>query len=138
MREARYSLIMSDGTDTLLHAEETFRIRGAIFEVSKVMGSGFLEAVYQECLCLEFAKRGIPFRATPALGLDYKGVALRQTYSPDFICFDSVILELKAARQLAAEHRAQLCNYLKATGLRVGLLVNFGAAAQAAVERIVM
>lgn len=122
----------------LLYAEQTFRIRGAIFEVSKVMGAGFLEAVYQECLALELTRTGIPFRAMPGLKLDYKGVALRQTYSPDFICFETIIVELKATRQLAPEHRAQLCNYLKATGLRVGLLVNFGETAQAAVERIVM
>jgi GxxExxY protein len=101
------------------------------------MGPGFLEAVYQECLALEFAARGIPFLATPSLKLTYKDVLLRQTYSPDFICFDGVIVELKVVRELAPEHRAQLYNYLKATGMRVGLLVNFGAQ-QAKVERIVM
>ena len=122
----------------LLFAAETFRIRGAIIEVSNVMGPGFLEAVYQECLALEFAARDIAFSAMPALKLDYKGLCLRQTYSPDFVCFDSIIVELKTARELAPEHRAQVYNYLKATGMRVGLLVNFGAPRRASVERIVM
>jgi len=128
----------SDTSDDLLEAQATFRIRGAIIEVSNTLGHGFLEAVYQECLGLEFAAREIPFRATPGLKLQYKGVSLRQTYAPDFICFESIIVELKAARELAPEHRAQLCNYLRTTGLRVGLLVNFGAAGRAAIERIVM
>ena len=94
--------------------------------------------MYQECLALEFRARGIPFRAKPSLKLSYKGVILEQTYAPDFICFDSVIIELKAVRELAPEHRAQLCNYLKATGTKVGLLVNFGARGRAVVERIVL
>lgn len=128
----------ADHPTKLLLSAETFRIRGAVFEVSKAMGTGFLEAVYQECLAAEFLARGIPFRATPSLKLEYKGAPLRQTYSPDFICFDAVIVELKAARELAAEHRAQLCNYLRATGLRVGLLVNFGRIGGAAVERTVL
>ena len=127
-----------DHKGELLCATETFRIRGAICEVNRVMGSGFLEAVYQECLAREFAARTIPFRATPALSLAYKGMALRQTYAPDFICYDAVIIELKATRVLAPEHRAQLGNYLRATGLRVGLLVNFGASGPATVERMVI
>ncbi len=119
-------------------ADEAFRIRGAIFEVNKVMGCGFLEAVYQECLSVEFQRREIPFRAMPSLKLGYKGVTLKQTYCPDFICFDSIIIELKAVRELAPEHRAQLCNYLRATGLRVGLLVNFGGSGRATIERMVI
>jgi GxxExxY protein len=122
----------------ILCAEEVFRIQGAIFEVNGVMGGGFLEAVYQECLALEFSARGIPFTATPNLSLDYKGVQLRRTYSPDFICFGSVIVELKAVRDIAPEHRAQVLNYLKATGIRVGLLVNFGGTGRAPVERLVI
>ena len=122
----------------LLCAGEVFRIRGAIFEVNRAMGRGFLEAVYQECLTLEFASRGIPFRATPRLALSYKSTPLTQTYSPDFICFDRVIVELKAVRELAPEHRAQVLNYLRATGLEVGVLVNFGSSARVAVERLVL
>jgi GxxExxY protein len=122
----------------LLFADEVFKIQGAVFEVNRAMGRGFLEAVYQECLAYEFEARGIPFRATPGLRLNYKGRTLKQTYSPDFICFDAVIVELKAARDLAPEHRAQVLNYLKATGLRIGLLVNFGAPRRATVERFAL
>lgn len=113
-------------------------MQGAVFEVSREMGAGFLEAVYQECLALEFARRDIPFVATPQLSLSYKGAALRQTYVPDFICFGAVLVELKAVRELAPEHRAQVMNYLRATDLRLGLLVNFGGGGKARVERIVL
>ena len=102
------------------------------------MGAGFLEAVYQECLALELQGRGIPFTAKPLLPLAYKGENLKQTYSPDFICFDAVVVELKALRALAAEHEAQVLNYLKASRLKVGLLVNFGCAPKARVRRLIL
>jgi len=121
----------------LIYAEETFRIRGAIFEVQRSMGGGYLEAVYQECLGLEFADRGIPAVGLRPLELRYKGQLLKQRYTPDFVCFESIIVELKAAKDLAPEHRAQLLNYLRATGLTVGLLVNFGPQT-ARVERVVL
>ncbi|MDB5475690.1 MAG: hypothetical protein JWP49_1201 [Phenylobacterium sp.] len=124
--------------ERLLHAGEVFRIQGAVFEVNRVLGAGFLEAVYQEALALELSSRGIPFAAKPQLSLTYKASPLRQTYSPDFVCFDRVIVELKAVSELAPEHRAQVLNYLKATGLRVGLLVNFGNANKAKVERLAL
>jgi GxxExxY protein len=124
--------------ERVLHAEEVFRIQGAIFEVNRVMGAGFLEAVYQECLALEFAARDIPFIAARPLSLAYKGQPLKQTYVPDFICFDRVIVELKALGALAPEHRAQVINYLKASKLRLGLLVNFGCAPKARIERLVL
>ncbi|HVN00578.1 MAG TPA: GxxExxY protein [Caulobacteraceae bacterium] len=123
---------------SLLFAEETFRIRGAVFEVSRHLGAGFLEAIYQEALALEFDAQGIPYVAAPALGVTYKGTLLAQSYRPDFVCFNEIIVELKAVRDLAPEHRAQTLNYLKATGLRVGLLVNFGCAPKARVERLVL
>ena len=91
--------------------------------------------MYQECLALEFHARGIPFLSKPPLALTYKGVTLAQTYQPDFICFDAVLVELKACRELAPEHRAQVMNYLRATGLRLGLLVNFGTTPRARIER---
>jgi GxxExxY protein len=122
----------------LLHASEVFRIQGAIFEVNKEMGGGFLEAVYQECLALEFGRRNIPFRAQPRLALRYKDVVLEQTYSPDFICYDRIVVELKAGRDLADVHRAQVLNYLRATDLRLGLLVHFGISAKARVERLAL
>jgi GxxExxY protein len=123
--------------EPVVYAAEVFRIQGAVFEVSRQMGSGFLEAVYQECLAVEFRERGIPFQALRALSLKYKGQALKQTYTPDFVCFDSIILELKVARELAPEHRAQVINYLRATELKLGLLVNFGTGTKAKIERIV-
>jgi GxxExxY protein len=124
--------------ENMLFAEEAFKIQGAVFEVSRQMGTGFLEAVYQECLVIEFAAQGIPFRALPPLSLAYKGQPLRQSYRPDFVCFDCIIVELKVVRELAPEHRAQVLNYLRATGLQLGLLVNFGCAPKARVERLVL
>lgn len=117
--------------------EESYRIRGAVFEVYREMGCGFLEAVYQECLEREFAKQGIPFVAQQELVLQYKGDRLAQTYKPDFICYERIIVELKALKELGNEHRAQVHNYLKATGLELGLLVNFGHYPKAELERIV-
>jgi GxxExxY protein len=122
----------------LIYADEAFHIQGAVFEVNRVMGRGFLEAVYQECLALEFAARRIPFRAMPPVALTYKSTPLKQTYFPDFVCFDAIIVELKAVREVAPEHRAQVLNYLRATGLPVGLLVNFGDASRATVQRLVL
>lgn len=122
----------------LVHADEVFRIQGAVFEVNRVIGAGFLEAVYQECLAIEFGSRGIPFASSPKLTLTYKGARLKQYYCPDFICFDRVVVELKALSEFAPEHRAQILNYLKASGLRVGLLVNFGYAPKARIERLIL
>ena len=122
----------------ILYRDEVFQIQGAVFEVSREMGTGFLEAVYQECLGLEFASRGIPFAALPILPLSYKGLRLRTVYQPDFVCFGQIIVELKVVRELAPGHRAQVLNYLKGTGLRLGLLVNFGAAPKARIERIIL
>ena len=118
--------------------EETFAIRGAVFEVYRVMGCGFLEAVYQECLEKELAARGIPFVAQQELRLYYKGETLRQFYKPDLICFGKIIVELKAISALSGEHKAQVLNYPKATGHEVGLLVNFGCYPKAIVERLVL
>ena len=122
----------------LLFADEVFRIQGAIFEVNRAMGAGFLEAVYQECLALEFSARNIPFVGQPPLAIEYKGQRLRQTYCPDFVCFDAIVVELKHCREIGAQHRAQVLNYLRATGLKLGLLVNFGAPSRATVQRLVL
>jgi GxxExxY protein len=121
----------------LLHEQEAFLVRGAIFEVNRILGVGFLEAAYQESLALEFEARGIPFTAQPTLKLDYKGTTLRAVYIPDFICFNCILVELKAVSTLGPDHRAQVHNYLRAANLRVGLLVNFGGAQKAHIERIV-
>ena len=120
-----------------IYGNETHALLGACFEVYKDKGSGFLESVFQECLELELTDRRIPFQMHPPLRLEYKGRTLRQTFQPDFICYDKVILEIKAVTKLADEHRAQVHNYLKATGLRIGLLVNFGHHPLVEHERIV-
>src|SRR5689334_11566738 len=119
----------------LLLADEVFRIQGAAFAVSNAVGHGFLEGVYHECLALEFAVRRLPFQSMPKLTISYRGVQLQHTYEPDFICFGSIIVELKALRAIAPEHRAQILNYLRAANLRVGLLINFGAGSKVQVER---
>ncbi len=118
--------------------DECYLIQGAAIEVHREMGCGFLEAVYQECLEKELQRRGIPFTAQQEVRLTYKGEELRQFYRPDLVCYDKIIVELKALRELTGEHRAQVLNYLKSTGMRLGLLVNFGSYPKVAVERIVL
>lgn len=110
----------------IVFKEKSYKIVGACFEVYKDKGSGFLEAVYQECLEIEFTEQNIPFMAQPRLKLEYKGRLLKQNYIPDFICFDKIIIEIKAVKQLTDELRAQVINYLKATEKELGLLINFG------------
>ena len=124
--------------ERILYRNECFAIQGAVFEVYREIGGGFLEAVYQECLERELQRANVPFSAQRELPLVYKGESLRQTYKPDFICYDRIILELKAIAETTPEHRAQVMNYLKASGLRLGLLVNFGHYPKATVERIIM
>lgn len=101
------------------------------------MGCGFLEAVYQECLEKEFAKRAVPFQSQVELQLNYKDEPLKQAYKPDFICYEKIIIEIKAVKELGAVHKAQLLNYLKVTGLELGLLVNFGSYPKTEIIRIV-
>jgi GxxExxY protein len=122
----------------LLFEEETFAIRGAIFDVYREMGCGFLEAVYQECLEKELKDKRIPFVSQPELTLNYKSQRLEQTYKPDLICYDQIILELKAVKDISPEHKAQVINYLKATNLKLGLLINFGSHPKAQIERFAL
>ena len=122
----------------IIYREESYHIQGACFEVYKEKGSGFVESVYQECLELELGFQGIPFDAQRRLALSYKGHPLKQAYVPDLICFGKIVVELKAVNALTDEHRAQVHNYLKATGYRLGLLVNFGHFPKAQIERIVL
>lgn len=95
-------------------------------EVHRQLGCGFLEPVYQEALAIELRTRDIPFVREVKLSLAYKGEALQTRYSPDFVCFDSVVVELKALSRMSGTEEAQVINYLKATGHEVGLLINFG------------
>jgi len=110
----------------LIYKSEVYNIIGAAMEVHKVLGNGFLEAVYQEALGVELDERDIPFEFEKEIPVSYKGVVLKKAYKADFVCYDKVILELKALSTLSTDHEAQLLNYLKATGFKVGLLVNFG------------
>ena len=121
----------------LISEQETFAIRGAVYEVYREMGSGFVEPVYQECLELEPARREIPFVCQQPLELAYKGQPLSQTYIPDFVCYSQIIVEIRAVSNLTDIHRAQLINYLAASRMRVGLLVNFGHHPRAEIDRIV-
>ncbi len=107
--------------------ERTYRIIGAAMEVHKEMGCGFLEAVYQEALGKEFKSQKIPYKFQPSVNVFYKESLLEKRYQPDFICFDSVIVEIKALERLSGTEEAQMINYLKASGINVGLLINFGA-----------
>ena len=123
---------------SLIFEEESFAIRGACFEVYKTLGSGFLEAVYQEALAQEFRLQNIPFQEQCELMLQYKGIPLKQTYKPDFVCFGKIIVEIKAVENIAPEHEAQLLNYLKITGYPLGFLVNFGHYPKIEVRRFVL
>ena len=109
-----------------LYERETYQIIGAMMEVHKTLGCGFLEAVYQEALAIEFEKREIPFVKEKRLLLFYKGIQIEKFYIADFVCFDKIIVELKALSALTSTHDSIMINYLKATKLKVGLLANFG------------
>jgi GxxExxY protein len=107
---------------------QTYRIIGAAMAIHAELGCGFLEAVYQEAMAIELTERGIGFKPKVPLAVHYKGRELTCHYQADFICFDEIIVEIKALAQITGIERAQVINYLKATGLRRALLINFGAA----------
>ncbi|WP_430812602.1 MULTISPECIES: GxxExxY protein [unclassified Carboxylicivirga] len=106
--------------------EKTYKIIGCCMEVHTVLGGGMLEAIYQEALGIELELKGISFQREKELRVNYKGVRLNKTYKADYICYDEIILELKAVSELTDEHLAQVINYLKITGKKLALLVNFG------------
>lgn len=121
----------------LLYKDESYRIMGACFEVYSELGCGFLEPVYQQALAIEFGLRNVPCRPKVRLEVRYKDRVLDCWYEPDFVCFESIIVEIKAVSKLNDEFRAQVHNYLKAAGLRLGLLVNFGHHPKLQWERII-
>lgn len=110
----------------LLYKEEVYKIVGAAMEVHSHLGPGFFEAVYQEAFEMELNFRSIPYLREEPLDIYYKGVKLKKKYVPDFICYDSIVVEMKAVSDLLDLHQAQLLNYLKASKMRVGVLINFG------------
>jgi GxxExxY protein len=120
----------------LIYKDESYAIVGACFEVYKDKGCGFHEPIYHECLEIELEFQRIPFLSTPPQTLQYRGRTLVQTFTPDFICYDKVILEIKAVSQLIDEHRAQVLNYLAATGCKLDLLVNLGHYPRMEYERL--
>lgn len=124
-------------SNDVLYKDESYKIVGVCFEVYREKGCGFLEQVYHECVEIELRLQGVPYAAKKSLPLEYKGNPLQSTYEPDFICYDKIVLELKAVKELVEEHRAQVQNYLKATRMKLGLLVNLGHYPKVEVERIV-
>ena len=110
----------------LIYKVEAYNIIGAAMNVHKELGCGFLEAVYAEALVIELAELGIPYIREALLQIDYKGHTLRKSYVADFICYDKIIIELKALSSLDNAFEAQVLNYLKATGYKLGILINFG------------
>lgn len=112
----------------ILYKNESFRIIGAAMEVHKVLGCGFVEVVYQEALEEEFKKRNIPYEREKELKINYKDKLLSKTFRADFICYDNIILELKAVHEFTDDHYAQIYSYLKASNMPLGILINFGKA----------
>lgn len=112
----------------LLFKEESYKIIGAAMEVHRLLGCGFVEPVYQEALEKEFILRGIPYEREKELRINYKGYSLTKTFRADFICYNKIILELKAVKEFTDEHYAQIYNYLRASGMELGILINFGLA----------
>lgn len=110
----------------IYYKQESYDIIGAAMQVYNILGPGFVEAVYQEALEIEFQRRGIPYEREKELNVYYDGVLLQKKFQPDFICYDKIIIELKAVMELDDMNRVQVYNYLKATGMKLGLLINFG------------
>ncbi len=127
---------MDDETN-IIFKDESYRILGACFEVYKEKGCGFYEPLYQECLGIEFQLQGIPAIGKTRVQLGYKGHLLVQHLEPDYVCFGKVIVELKAQTRLIEENRIQVKNYLKASGMALGLLVNFGHHPKLEYQRVV-
>ena len=121
----------------LYHGQESYVITGAAMHVYNTLGPGFLEAVYQEALAIEFKKRGIPYEQEKELKVFYDGQELKQTYRADFVCYGNIIVELKAVSELDNSHRSQVYNYLKATGYKLGIIFNFGSREELQYERVV-
>ena len=118
--------VLTEREKIMKYEEETNKILNAFFEVHKELGCGFLEQVYQKALEREFQLQNIPYEREKKISVMYKGVALGQDYYADFVCYNHIIVEVKALSKLVSAHKAQLLNYLTATNLEIGLLVNFG------------
>ena len=115
-----------DAPSKIVYKDESYAIIGACMKVHRALGTGFLEAVYEEVLEKEFIIQNIPYKKQVQLDLYYEGVKLKKHYRADFVCFDSIIVELKAVHQIPSVFYAQLQNYLKCANMELGMLVNFG------------
>ena len=123
--------------DDLLYKDEYYKINGCIYNVNRKLGSGFLEAVYQEALEIELNRENIPFTSQQELEILYDGIPLSKKYTADIICYEKIIIEIKAASKITEQHKAQLMNYLAATGYKLGLLVNFHSFPKAEIIRMI-
>jgi len=124
--------------EEILYKNEVFQIIGAAIEVHKVLGCGFLEAVYQEAFELELTFISVPFVSQKVLNINYKGKLLSKGYVADLVCFDKIIIELKALQKISGNEESQVINYLKATGMKVGLLINFGSSGKLEWKRFIL
>ena len=124
-------------TESILYKNEVFQLIGACMTVHDEKGNGYTEPVYQDCLEIELQHLRIPFTAQQNFPIYYREIKLKHTYTPDLLCYDLIVVELKAVRSLNDEHRAQVMNYLKVTNLQLGLLVNFGSYGRLEWERII-
>jgi GxxExxY protein len=115
-----------DAPSKIIYKDESYAIVGACMKVHRALGPGFLEAVYEEVVEKEFIVQNIPYKRQVRLDLYYEGVLLKKQYRADFVCYDSIIVELKAVTHIPSVFYAQLQNYLKCTNLELGLLINFG------------
>ena len=122
----------------LLYKDEVYAIIGAAIEVHRHLGSGFLEAIYQEALQIELASCSIPFKPQKELQVFYKGQLLQKEYFADFVCYEKIIVEIKALNHLSGLEESQLINYLKVSGLRLGLLINFGSVGKLEWKRLIV
>jgi GxxExxY protein len=117
---------------------ESYEIVGAAMHVYNVLGTGFVEAVYQEALEIEFQRRNIPYEREKEIDVYYDGVLLKKKFQPDFVCYGKIIVELKAVMDLDDQNRVQVYNYLRATNMKLGLLLNFGHPDELEYERKVI
>ena len=122
----------------IIYKEESYKIVGAAFKVYNGLGPGFLEAVYLEALEIEFQRQGIPYEREKDIKIFYDGIELKQSYRAVFVCYDKIIVELKAVSSLDDAHHAQVYNYLHATGFKLGILLNFGYSEGLEKDRIVL
>jgi len=123
--------------EEIIYKDECYKIYGCIYEVNRKLGSGFLESVYQEAMEIELKKKNIPFVSQQELEILYDDIPLKNKFIADIVCYEKIILELKAVSKINNQHKAQLMNYLLTTGYKLGLLINFNSFPKAEIIRMV-